>query len=198
MSFLKSLERSAIGRQVLEEERAEIQARRVKLADELQELRAGYETALEPLLVADKEAQAKVEEAYQVFQQARKAQGETMIACAGCSSNFEWRRLQIERDLQASASPLIDEFITRLRALHEKVGLTPIPTINPPMQGSVGQFGPSPEDVQRIGREVAQRKDRMQRILDCISVVAGLKLEPLTEEELTKKLDTIRRLVDKV
>ena len=192
-TFIERLEQSDIGRKLLAEEADAVLARRVEQAAEVVRLRAEWLRKAEPAIKVENAAKAKAVKANDALQAARKAWGEAQLAHASIASYHDYRIGKLERELQATASPLIAEMVTTLRAMHDEIGSRPIQaSLEARMLGSRGQAGPMPEDIEKMRVEVAERDAHLERIRDSIPVVQALALEALSDEELRSRLAAIK------
>lgn len=172
----------------------ENEVQRREIVAKIEKLDADFEAALPPLLKAEEAAKAKVEKAEEALRAARDVWGEAQLAHANLAGPHAYRKMQLEAELQRTASPLIDEAVKVLRALHDSVGNTPIPDalLHPERQGD---GTPRPEDTGALREAVDQRDAHMARIKEAILEAQGLALEAVSDEELAQKLEELRRQV---
>ena len=172
----------------------ENEVQRREIVAEIERLDKAFEAALPPLLKAEEAAKAKAEKANDALQAARKASAEAQLAHANLASPHAHRKMQLEAELQRTASPLIDEAVKVLRALYNSVGNTPIADalLHPDRQGD---GTPRPEDTQALRDAVDRRDAHMARIKEAILEAQALTLEALSDEELAQKLEELRRQV---
>ena len=189
-SFLARLERSGVGQQLAQEEAAARLNRRRELAAERERLTSELAAQLPPLLEGVAKALKASEDAWAEWQAARVRHGAAVLDQMALTHSFEHPCAQIEAELRATASPLIDTFAETLRHLIAVVG-SPLQD-NPEMRGGM----PSPEAVEGIRATVQERDAHLARLNAMLPVIEDLKLAPLSEPELMVKLDGLRKLLD--
>jgi len=187
-TFLQRLEKSGAGQALLAEERAATQAHRAQLAAELTQLREEHLVKIAPLIKSEGEAKAKLTRAEEAVQVARHAVAASQQGLGGVANAYDRRRLEIERELTATAPALIGEFIGVLRNVLDKIGHE---SINVPS----GRGKPRPEDLKRLQEAVDLKNSRIARIQACIPEVDGLKLVALDDGQLAKTLNGFRKLL---
>jgi hypothetical protein len=113
--FLDALRVSEIGAQIAQEIDQNRYAARKALADELEQLHRAVEKSFPKLSAAAEKTLADLRAAETALQAARIKHGQAVGAKTSASLAYTARRNGLEAELTATASPLLSEFVIRMR-----------------------------------------------------------------------------------
>jgi len=180
---------TTLKQRLIRDDEAEALAARKELVKQLQRLEAAHLKELAPLQKAEDDAQAQIKEAQDALQAARVALGEAQMAKAGLSNAYNRARAALEHKLLSSAPKEIDEFISRMRILLEKISLPGPDFRYPDPRDSIEERRAYD---QALRDRAAVREIKIKHIQKAIQDAGSLRLEALRDIDLEKRLDALR------
>lgn len=175
---------SAAGRAIQAEEDAKVLAARQGLADELEVLNAEHDARLPALRGTFTAAEAELKRVSEALVNARFAHAAALAALANLSNLFDANRRGLEKQLRASASPLITKFIADMRVELSTIG-APDPRFDE--DGFHGKGA-----VRRLVEARAEADAQRERVTAAIVTAESYRLKGQSNEELVAALTALR------